>query len=89
MSKMNDADIAFYKKKFGDRAPLLEDDLDFRLYDIWVSSREGNGFSVGINSNIVFEYAKEFKTNKLELLKFVQQIEGEYNVLKDRKGGKS
>lgn len=84
MGDLSNEDIEYYKERFGDSAPILEDDVDYFIYRVWSASRESNGFSVGINSKVVFEYAKSEKIDKIFLLEIVKKVEDKLNGFKSK-----
>lgn len=68
-----EAQRAFYERKYG--IVFLDDAWSLFNIRVWQYSREGNGFGVNINSNVVLLYAKEAGVDALELLERVKNIE--------------
>ena len=53
----------------------IDDEWSYLMFTIWVSARTSTGFGISIDAQIVFEYAKEHKQNKIETLEIVKMIQ--------------
>jgi len=54
---------------------FLEDDYERWVINVWSMSLRAGFSSYDIDPLIVFEYAKEYKHNKIELLELIKTIE--------------
>lgn len=81
MSDVSEEDIEFYQGRYGDGAPILLDELDHFLYDVWVISRSNGMYGGAISDITCFEVADDHNIDRIGLLRIIRRIEGEFSEL--------